>query len=281
MKLISLDSILYKFGKVPSKDNFGFIPDKPRKKALKLRAQLEDIKFDLTPYKHGYLRFGELFELTCRNYTADQLTKPEDPLYACYVQVRLKPEEGCTHHLVEMCRRILSVGDKKSKGMECWFPSWQLACTDIYESMVDSLNKFLKHLIALYDRLFEVKGLPDNIGLSSEYCKDTNRHEFRLEIKPKDVKPILEFYASDGWCATTLKEYREYLIECLAKVASKNITPFEPVAFAMPIFVRNAVLNNKKAKEKLENDCKDVIKDITAKANEIMKSNADNKKDKK
>lgn len=281
MKLISLETILSKWGKAPAKDNFGFIPDKPRKKALKLRAQLEEIKFDLTPYKHGYLRFGELFELTCRNCTADQLTKPEDPLYACYVQVRLKPEEGCTHRLVEMCRRILSVGDKKSKGMECWFPSWQLACTDIYESMVDYLNKFLKYLIALYDRLFEVKGLPDNIGLSSEYCKETKRHEFRLEIRPKDVKPILEFYASDGWCAATLKEYREYLIECLAKVAGQTITPWEPVAFAMPIFVHVAVLDKRKAKEKLENECKDVIKDITAKSNELMITNANNKKDKK
>lgn len=281
MKLISLDTILYKFGKAPSKDNFGYIPDKPRKKALKLRAQLEEVKFDLTPYKHGYLRFGELFELTCRNYTAEQLTKPEDPLYACYVQVGLKPEAGCTHPLVEMCRRILFVGDKNSKGMACWFPTWQLACSDIYESMVDSLNKFLKYLIALYDRFYEVKKLPDNIGLSSEYCKDTKKHEFRLEIRPKDVKPILECYAAEGWCANIVKEYREYLVECLAKVASKNITPWEPVAFVMPISVRIAVMNNKKAIAKLENDCKDVVQDIKAKASEIMKSNADNKKDKK
>lgn len=281
MKLISLDAILYKFGKAPAKDNFGFIPDKPRKKALKLRAQLEDIKFDLTPYKHGYLRFGELFELTCRNYTADQLTKPEDPLYACYVQVGLKPEPGCTHHLVEMCRRIWSVGEKNLKGMACWFPTWQLACTDIYESMVDSLNKFLKYLIALYDRLFEVKGLPDNIGISSWYCKATERHEFRLEIRPKDVKPILDFYASDGWGSAAMKEYREYLVECLAQVAGQTITPWEPVAFAMPIFVYVAVMDKKKAKEKLENDCKDVIKDITVKANERMITNAHNKKDKK
>ena len=281
MKLISLDTILSKWGKAPSKYNFEFIPDKPRKKALKLRAQLEEIKFDLTPYKHGYLRFGELFDLTCRNYTAEQLTKPDDPLYACYVQVKLKPEEGCTHRLVEMCRRILSVGDKTSKGFDSWFPSWQLACTDIYESMVDYLNKFLKHLIALYDRLFEVQGLPDNIGLSSEYCKETNRHEFRLEIRPKDVKPILNFYAADGWCADALKEYREYLVECLAKAAGQTITPWEPVAFVRPIFVHVAVRDKKKAKEKLENECKDVIKDITAKSNELMITNANSKKDKK
>ena len=269
MKIISLDQVFYRYSK-PAKDDFGFIPDKARKQAIKLRNKLENLKFDLTPYKLGYLRFGELFELRCSNRISEVFTKPADPLSYCYVHVALKPEDGCTHHLVEMCRRILSVGDKEAKGMACWFPSWQMACIDIYESMVDSINKYLKHLIALYDRRFEIKGLPENIGVNTQFCKVTDKFEFALEVKPKDVKGVLEFYRADGWCEEALKPYREYLIESLAKATvafkTEKVTPFEPMAIVMPMSVYTEVASKRKEEEKMFADCKDTIEQITAKA---------------
>lgn len=268
MKIISLDQVFYRYSK-PAKDDFGFIPDKARSKAIKLRNKLENLKFDLTPYHLGYLRFGELFELRCSNRISEVYTKPADPLSYCYVRVALKPEDGCTHPLVEMCRRILSVGDKELKGMAGWFPSWQMACIDIYESMVDSINRYLKHLIELYDRIFEIKGVPDNIGVNTRFCKETNKFEFALEVKPKDVKGVLDFYRADGWCEDALKPYREYLIESLAKasVAAKTeeVTPFEPMAIVMPMFVYTEVASKRKEEEKMFADCKDTIEQITAK----------------
>ena len=217
----------------------------------------------------GYLRFGELFEMRCSNCLSELFTKPADPLSYCYVRVALKPEEGCTHPLVEMCRRVLSVGDEEAKGMACWFPSWQMACIDIYESIVDCITKNLKHLIALYDRRFEIQGVPDNIGVNTQFCKATNKFEFALEVKPKDVNELLVFYRGDGWFEDILKPYREYLIESLAKatVATKteDVTPFEPVAIVMPISVYIDVASKREDEKKMFADCKATIEDITAK----------------
>lgn len=275
MKTISLDQVFYRYSK-PAKDDFGFIPDKARSKAIKLRNKLENLNFDLTPYQLGYLRFGKLFELKCSNQISEMFTKPADPLSYCYVQLALKPEDGCTHPLVKMCRRILSVGNRERKGMAGWFPSWQMACVDIYESMVDSINKYLKHLIDLYDRIFEIKGLPDNIGVNTQFCKVTNKFEFALEVKPKDVKELLVFYLAEGWCEDARKQYREYLIESLAKatVANKTeeVTPFEPMAIVMPMSVYTEVASKRKEEEKMFADCKDTIEQITAKASALRGS---------
>lgn len=275
MKLISLDKILYRYSKQQTPDGFEFLPEKVRSKAKKLRKQLESVRFDLTQYSLGYLDFKELFTLTCRNKALEYSTK-EDPMYYCYVQSTLTPKDGCGHPLVELCRRMLSAGSDGIKSQGCWFPSYQMACTDIYESMVDALNNYLKHIIELYDRRWEYKGVPDDIGVFAQFCKASMRFEFAFEIMPKHVNTLIDFYRADGYDDASCKSYRNYLVEELAKasVASKSdkVTPSKPLAHVFPMFVYNEILAKKAAAEKLVADCKETIEQIYSKVEDIRVS---------
>lgn len=276
MKLISLDKILYRYNKPIEYDGIKFLPDKVQKKARKLKEKLEEITFDLTPYNLGYLKFTELFELTCLNKACDVVVKQEDPMTFCYAQTKLKPNADSSHPLVEMCRRMLSSGSKIIKSQAGWFPSYQMACIDIYESMVDSINRYLKHIIALYHIRFEIDGIPKDIGVFDRFCKATNRYEFSFEIAPKHVKKLIDAYRADGWETKGCDEYREYLIEELAKasVAAKNdkVTPSEPLAYVFPITVYVAIVQKQKEDIKLHEDCKETIEQIHSKVDDIRVS---------
>lgn len=246
-----------------------------RRKAEKIEKQLSKVVFDLRYYGMEPLAFTDMFEMTVDYDPRRVFTKSSDEdVY--FIGVTLVPR--CEHEIAKFCARLLADGDRG--GLKNRITRWQLACDNIFEGVIDSINSFLKFLIIqLYPKRFYVNGLPEAIGICGMWCNQTKEYEIYAHVTPRTVSCIMDFAknaAKDNSLAgVALSEYEKYVINELALAATAkpgkiNLeTPSADVITFIPWF--NQYLKVQEY-EKLKHECASVIDKINARVSELQKA---------
>lgn len=246
-----------------------------RRKAEKVEKQLSKVVFDLRYYGMEPLPFTDMFEMTVDYSPRSVDTKSSDEdVY--FIGVTLVPR--CDHEIAKFCAKLLADGDRG--GLKNRIPRWQLACNNIFEDVVDSINSFLKFLIIqLYPKRFYVKGLSAAIGICGMWCNETKGYELYGHVTPRTVSYIMDFAnksAKDNSLAeAALPEYEKYVINELALAATANPdkidleTPSADVITFTPWF--NQYLKVREY-EKLRNECASVIDKINVRVSELQEA---------
>jgi len=246
-----------------------------RRKAEKIEKKLSKVVFDLRYYGQEPLAFADMFEMTVDYRPRSVVTKSSDEdVY--FIGITICPR--CNHEIAKFCVKLLADGDRG--GLKNRIPSWQLACKDIFESAVDSINSFLKFLIVqLYPKRFYVNGLSAAIGICGMWCNETKGYELYAHVTPRTVSYIMDFAKKsangNSFACAALPEYEKYVINELALAATAKPdkidleTPSADVITFTPWF--NQYLKVQEY-EKLKHDCASVIDKINARVSELQEA---------
>lgn len=273
---IEVDKIYYKYNRTP--DKYEGLSSSAKRKAQKLEKQLKKVEFDLRPYGMDVLDFSEMFEMTIK-YDPSQKFVKEDEFHSHYIGFKLIPHGP--HKLAEFCGRLLAHGDEGYLQNRIY--SWQLACDNMFESILDCMNSFLRFLINdLYPKRYDIATIPGNLGVGGLWCGQTKSYELYVHVRPHDVKALMtvskdmarnhDAQHQDG-AMDALPEYEKYVIDELAAILVKQnggfasvYNPEVNVVSFLPWFRQYRKV---KLYENAKTDCADVIEKVDARAAEI------------
>ena len=246
-----------------------------RRKAEKIEKKLSKVVFDLRYYGMEPLAFADMFEMTVDYRPGSVAVKSSDEdVY--FIGISICPR--CNHEIAKFCAKLLADGDRG--GLKNRIPRWQLACKNIFESAVDSINSFLKFLIVqLYPKRFYVNGLSAAIGICGMWCNETKGYELYAHVTPCTVSYIMDFAKKsangNSFAGAALPEYEKYVINELALAATAKPdkidleTPSADVITFTPWF--NQYLKVQEY-EKLKHECASVINKINARVSELQEA---------
>lgn len=261
-----------------------------RRKAERIEKRLSKVVFDLRYYGMEPLPFTDMFEMTVDYSPRSVDTKSSDEdVY--FIGVTLVP--GCEHEIAKFCAKLLTDGDRG--GLKNRIPRWQLACDNIFEGVIDSINSFLKFLIVhLYPKRFYVKGLSAALGICGMWCNETKEYELYAHVTPRTVSYIMDFAKQsangNSFVGAALPEYEKYVINELALAATAKPdkidleTPSADVITFTPWFNQYFKVQEY---EKLKHECAGVIDKIKVRVSELQEAvkvtpeEAGNQKEKK
>ncbi len=273
---IEVDKTYYKYNQTP--DKYAGLSSSAKRKAQKLEKQLKKVKFDLRPYGMDVLDFSEMFEMIIKYELGRRVVK-EDEFHSHYICFKLIPHGP--HKLAEFCGRLLANGDEGYLQNRIY--SWQLACDNMFESILDCMNSFLRFLINdLYPKRYDVSTIPDNIGVCGLWCGQTKSYELYVHVRPHDVKALMavskdmarnhDAQHQDG-AMDALPEYEKYVIDELAATLVKQNNGFasvyNPEVNVVPFLPWFRQYQKVKLYENVKADCADVIEKVDARAAEI------------
>jgi hypothetical protein len=273
---IEVDKIYYKYNRMP--DKYAGLSSSAKRKAQKLEKQLKKVEFDLRPYGMDVLDFSEMFEMTIK-YDPSQKFVKEDEFHSHYIGFKLIPHGP--HKLAEFCGRLLANGDEGYLQNRIY--SWQLACDNMFESILDCMNSFLRFLINdLYPKRYDIATIPDNLGVCGLWCGQTKSYELYVHVRPHDVKALMtvskdmarnhDAQHQDG-AMDALPEYEKYVIDELAAILVKQnggfASVYNPEVNVVPFLPWFRQYRKVKLYENAKTDCADVIEKVDARAEEI------------
>ena len=273
---IEVDKTYYKYNRTP--DKYAGLSSAIKRKAQKLEKQLKKVEFDLRPYGMDVLDFSDMFEMTIKYELSRRVVK-EDEFNSHYIGFKLIPHGP--HKLAEFCGRLLANGDEGHLQNRIY--SWQLACDNMFESILDCMNSFFKFLLNdLYPKRYDIATIPGNMGVCGLWCKQTKSYELYVHVRPHDVKSLMavskdlahnhDAQHQDG-AIDALPEYEKYVIDELATTLVKQnggfasvYNPEVNVVSFLPWFRQYKKV---KLYENVKADCADVIEKVDARAAEI------------
>lgn len=273
---IEVNKIYYKYNRTP--DKYEGLSSSAKRKAQKLEKQLKKVEFDLRPYGMDVLDFSEMFEMTIK-YDPSQKFVKEDEFHSHYIGFKLIPHGP--HKLAEFCGRLLAHGDEGYLQNRIY--SWQLACDNMFESILDCMNSFLRFLINdLYPKRYDIATIPGNLGVCGLWCGQTKSYELYVHVRPHDVKALMtvskdmasnhDAQHQDG-AMDALPEYEKYVIDELAAILVKQnggfASVYNPAVNVVSFLPWFRQYRKVKLYENAKTDCADVIEKVDARAAEI------------
>jgi hypothetical protein len=273
---IDIDKTYYKYNRTP--DKYAGLSSSARHKVQKLEKQLKKVEFDLRPYGMDVLDFSDMFEMTIK-YEPQQTFVKEDEFHSHYIGFKLIPHGP--HKLAEFCGRLLANGDEGY--LQNRIHSWQLVCDNMFESILDCMNSFLKFLINdLYPKRYDIATIPDNLGVCGLWCGQAKSYELYVHVRPHDVKALMtvskdmarnhDAQHQDG-AMDALPEYEKYVIDELAAILVKQnggfASVYNPEVNVVPFLPWFRQYRKVKLYENAKTDCADVIEKVDARAAEI------------
>lgn len=273
---IEVDRIYDKINRIP--DKYVGMSNAAKRKAQKLEKRLKTVKFDLRPYGLGILDFSDMFEMTIKYEPRQEFAK-EDEFHSHYVGFKLIPHR--THKLAEFCSRLLEHGDEGYLQNRIY--SWQLACDNMFESILDNLNSFLRFIINdLYPKRYDISAIPGNLGVCGLWCEQTKSYELYVHVRPHDVKALMTVSKDmarnhderiHSGAMDALPEYEKYVIDELAATLVKHnggfASVYDPEVNVVPFLPWFRQYQKAKLHENVKADCADVIEKVDARAAEI------------
>jgi len=273
---IEVDKTYYKYNQTP--DKYAGLSSAIKRKAQKLEKQLKKVEFDLRPYGMDVLDFSDMFEMTIK-YEPQQKFVKEDEFHSHYIGFKLIPHGP--HKLAEFCGRLLANGDEGY--LQNRIHSWQLACDNMFESILDCMNSFFRFLLNdLYPKRYDIATIPGNIGVCALWCSQTKSYELYVHVRPHDVKALMavskdlahnhDAQHQDG-AVDALPEYEKYVIDELATTLVKQNNGFasvyNPEVNVVPFLPWFRQYKKVKLYENTKAECADVIEKVDARAAEI------------